>query len=625
MFEIQTLVGTTFEDCNGQRNGGALQKPESRLEKIKEKEGSETCRFYALGKEGCEIGRGGLSPSEVETAARYCSSDYLSCARYSMLCERERTGQAEVAVRARRPAAPESLEESLRAPVANIKACAEILKREVDRAPEVSVRFAGLIHEEARKLDRTLDTVFVATEPPKRQTPTITPAPRPGVSNSNSEISRKRSRGMEKKGINPGWTVVMAGTGINLALGILYAWSIFKGEIAKSVKAGGDFNWDPASINDPYALCCLVFAFAMIVAGKCQDKIGPRVTAMIGGILVGAGFIMISLTNDYWMWLLGFGVLAGMGIGFGYSSATPPAIKWFPPAKTGMIAGIVVSGFGLASVYIAPLAKYLVGTLGLSQTMFVFGVAFAIVVTTFSILLLNPPKPALAVASVNDPKASVAVVKTSDAGPRTMLKSYKFYALWIAFFVGSGAGLMVIGSVAGMAKASLGEAAFYAVALMAIGNAAGRIVAGSLSDRIGRVNTLLLVHLAQAILMFAGVLVVGGNGMGPVLIVALATFIGFNYGANLALFPSLAKDYWGLKNFGLNYGLLFTAWGVGGFVMGRVSQMLETSNGGSFTPSFITAGVMLLLGSGVTATLKIGSGKAAKATALEAETKVKVA
>ena len=136
---------------------------------------------------------------------------------------------------------------------------------------------------------------------------------------------------------NRGWIVTFSGTGINLALGILYTWSIFKNAIKESIEAGGSdaFTWSLASLNDPYAVCCIVFAFAMILAGKCQDKWGPRITAFLGGLLVGIGFIWISRTSDYIAWIIGFGVLAGTGIGFGYSAATPPALKWFPPARTG--------------------------------------------------------------------------------------------------------------------------------------------------------------------------------------------------------------------------------------------------------------------------------------------------
>lgn len=418
-----------------------------------------------------------------------------------------------------------------------------------------------------------------------------------------------------------GWIVTLAGTAINLALGILYTWSIFKGAIKASIEKGGPgaFQWDLATINDPYAVCCLVFAFAMIVAGKCQDKVGPRVTALIGGLLVGAGFFWISQTTSYMAWVLGFGVLAGTGIGFGYSSATPPALKWFPPAKTGLVAGLVVSGFGLASVYIAPLATWLVGRYGLQQAMLFFGIGFLFVVSGLSMLLTNPPK-GYTPGGVQTAQAGVRAKRpVRDYTPSEILQSPTFYLLWLLFFIGSGAGLMVIGSIAGMAKQSLGEMAFLAVAIMAVGNAAGRIVAGLLSDRIGRARTLFVMMAAQALLMFAAIPVVGSTTTSPLLLVLLATFIGFNYGTNLSLFPSFAKDLWGLKNFGTNYGVLFSAWGVGGFVMGRASEMLQARSAGSFDSCFIAAGLCLVLAAALALKIKTREQLDAEAAALVPE------
>ncbi|MBW2061425.1 MAG: OFA family MFS transporter [Deltaproteobacteria bacterium] len=405
---------------------------------------------------------------------------------------------------------------------------------------------------------------------------------------------------------NRGWVVTFSGTGINLALGILYTWSIFKEAIKKSIETGGpgSFNWSPASLNDPYAICCIVFAFTMILAGKCQDKIGPRITAIIGGILVGIGFIWISQTASYIVWILGFGVLAGVGIGFGYASATPPALKWFPPARTGLIAGLVVSGFGLASVYIAPLSKYLVGVWGLQSAMLFFGVAFFIVVCGLALLLTNPPQGYVPGTSTADTNPAAPVLEDAFS-PGQMLKTGSFYIIWLSYFIGAGAGLMVIGSVAGMAKKSLGEMAFLVVALMAVGNASGRILAGIISDRIGRKLTLVIMLTFQAVLMFIAIPLMKVNS--AVALVVLTTIIGFNYGTNLALFPSFTKDYWGLRDFGINYGLVFTAWGVGGFVMGRLSQMLKTATG-SFDSSFILAGIMLLVGAGLALTLKRRKG-----------------
>lgn len=402
-----------------------------------------------------------------------------------------------------------------------------------------------------------------------------------------------------------GWIVTFSGTGINLALGILYTWSIMKGAIADSIRKGGPdaFDWSIASLNDPYAVCCIVFAFATVLAGKIQDRWGPRVTAFTGGILVGIGFILISQTTSYLIWVIGFGVLAGTGIGFGYAAATPPALKWFPPEKTGLIAGLVVSGFGLASVYIAPLSMYLVANWGLQKSMLFFGIAFLLVVCGLSTLLVNPPPGYAARRTGAGGRPASAPPPQVDVNPSEVIKKGSFYIIWMIFFIGAGAGLMVIGSVAGMAQRSMGEAAFVAVAILAVGNAGGRIIAGIMSDRIGRRVTLVSILLFQAVLLLIAVPVVGSDSSSPFLIVLLATFLGFNYGANLSLFPSLTKDMWGLKNFGINYGIVFTAWGVGGFVLGRMSQMLVAESG-SYSSSFIVAAVLLVIGSVLTLALK---------------------
>ena len=157
---------------------------------------------------------------------------------------------------------------------------------------------------------------------------------------------------------NLGWRVTFAGLGINMALGILYTWSVISKRIPE------EWGWNENDKSLPYMFACLVFSLIMVLAGRMQDKIGPRIVATLGGILVGVGFIVAASTTSLAGFVTGFGILAGAGIGFGYASATPAAVKWFPPAKTGLIAGIVVSGFGLASVYAAPLAKWLMVTYG---------------------------------------------------------------------------------------------------------------------------------------------------------------------------------------------------------------------------------------------------------------------
>ncbi len=419
---------------------------------------------------------------------------------------------------------------------------------------------------------------------------------------------------------NPGWKVAIAGTGINLALGVLYTWSIYQSKIVESIETGvGGFDWDRASVGDPYAVCCLVFAFTMILAGKCQDKFGPRLTAMVGGVLVGLGLLVISQSTSYVAWVLGFGVLTGAGIGFGYASATPPALKWFPGGQTGLIAGLVVAGFGLAPVYIAPLASYLVSVWGLQGAMLFFAAAFFIALTILSRFLKNPPagyvplEPSQtkaeatpvsdAVANDSSQEDSASTIKPIDMSASEIIKTTAFWKLWFLYFIGAGAGLMVIGSVAGMAKQSMGNAAFIAVAIMAVGNASGRIIAGVVSDAMGK-NVALAIFLGlQALNMFLAIPVISSDGAIAFFIVLSATFIGFNYGTNLALFPAFCKSWWGLKSLGLNYGLLFTSWGIGGFVMTRLSSTLVAQTG-SYVWSFVLSGVLLTIGAMIALRMK---------------------
>ena len=171
---------------------------------------------------------------------------------------------------------------------------------------------------------------------------------------------------LNSKLIRKGWRVTLAGTGINLALGVLYTWSVIKAAIPD------DWGWTAAQKSDPYAIAIFVFALAMIPAGRLQDKIGPRKVASIGGVMVALGCILAGLAgSSYVGFVVGFGVFGGIGIGFGYAAATPAAVKWFPAAQTGLIAGLVVAGFGLASVYIAPTAQVLLGAYGVSTTMII--------------------------------------------------------------------------------------------------------------------------------------------------------------------------------------------------------------------------------------------------------------
>jgi MFS transporter, OFA family, oxalate/formate antiporter len=406
-----------------------------------------------------------------------------------------------------------------------------------------------------------------------------------------------------------GWRVTAAGTGINLALGVLYTWSVISGAIPES------WGWNQADKSLPYAVACFVFALTMIPAGRLQDRFGPSMVASIGGVLVGLGCLIAwqagsSLTG----FVIGFGVLAGMGIGCGYASATPPAVKWFPPASTGLIAGLVVSGFGLASVYIAPLAKVLTETVGVSRTMMVFGIVFFVAVVGLAQFLKNPPAGYIehltASARTNDLPAPAV---SHEVNWKDMLKSVQFWLLWFMYACGAAAGLMLIGIAAELGTASLGASAFLVVVALSIGNSGGRILAGFVSDRIGRQWTMFGAFLLQAVMVLS-LIKVESNAPLLLLIVVVA---GANYGSNLSLFPSITKDYFGLKGFGLNYGIMFTAWGVGGLVLPRINGMIIDATGDSDI-SFILAGGLMVIAAALTFVSRWVAGKSDSAAARKA-------
>ncbi len=386
-----------------------------------------------------------------------------------------------------------------------------------------------------------------------------------------------------------GWSVVLAGLGINLALGILYTWSV----ISKAIPA--EWGWTEQQKSWPYAICCLVFALMMVPAGRLQDKFSPRLVASLGGILVGLGMILASRDTSYFNYIIGFGLLTGTGIGFGYASATPPAVKWFPAARTGMIAGIVVSGFGLASVYAAPLTNWLVKQEGgVPSAMWILGTAFLIAVVALAQALRTPPAGYVPPGTV--PATNEVAPRKVDFRPTEMLCTNQFYLLWFMYACGAGAGLMIIAKLAAIADTQAGiKLGFVLVASLAIGNGAGRIAAGMISDKLGRKPTIVGCLLLQAVLMILLTLAVGTSPLASVPALSLlSALMGANYGANLALYPSVTKDYYGLQNFGVNYGLVFTAWGIGGFAFSLLAGKLYDTYK-SFTVScYVAAGFLVL-------------------------------
>ncbi|HOO57594.1 MAG TPA: OFA family MFS transporter [bacterium] len=407
---------------------------------------------------------------------------------------------------------------------------------------------------------------------------------------------------MEKKSSAAGWIVVMAGTGINLALGALYAWSMFKAELIQA-----PYNLSNAQAALPYSIACIVFALMMIPAGRMQDKLGPRIVATIGGVCLGVGFFLSSMIgnspeNALTLLLVGFGVLGGAGIGLGYAAASPPAIKWFPPQKKGLIVGIVVGGFGLASVYVAPLTRYLVDNGGIASAFKILAVLFFLMLVIFAQFLKNPPEGyvAAAPAKKDDDKKGPAPAAAKDYTFGEMLKTPQVWLIWLMYCIGAGAGLMVISLIKGLSAEieTITIAGFIFVALLAVGNAGGRVISGVLSDKIGRTNTMLLVFVVQAIMLVLFTRVSSNAGF-----IVGSMIIGFSYGSCLSVFPSITADFYGMKNFGLNYGFVFSAWGFGALIMAPLAGKIKDATG-SYSTAFYVAAAALVVGAILTFVVK---------------------
>lgn len=378
-----------------------------------------------------------------------------------------------------------------------------------------------------------------------------------------------------------GWVVALAGLGVNLLLGTLYAWGVMGKALAVQ------WQWSKTEAALPFAVSTAVFAVMMVFAGRAQDKLGPRRVATLGGLLFGLGVAASSLFTSPLAILLCFGAVGGAGIGLAYSATTPAAVKWFPAARKGLITGIVVSGVGAAALFMSPLTQYLLAQVGIANTFLILGIGSAVAIVLLAQLLKNPPADYLPAGQLPTGARHLAARKDSDW--HEMLRTPQFYFLWLMYVLTASAGLMVIANVPLIAKEQAHwEAGFVPVMLLALFNTLGRFGGGALSDRLGRTSTMVLAFVLQAVNLFFFARYTSPESL------ALGTsMVGLCYGTIFTLMPAATADYYGLRNMGVNYGLVFTGFGVAGvfgsLLGGRARDLL-----GSFDLAYeICAGMLI--------------------------------
>ncbi len=395
---------------------------------------------------------------------------------------------------------------------------------------------------------------------------------------------------MEKKGIDRGLIVTMAGLGVNLMLGVLYAWGVISAALIDQL------GWSATVTQIPYMFACAVFALSMVPGGRLQDRLGPRPVIMTAAVLAGIGFLMSGLFLTPLGLTLFFGIVFGMGMGMGYAAPTPAAVKWFSPKKRGLISGIVVSGFGLAPLYIAPITNHLLSTVGLRQTFFILGGSFFVLIMALAQLISNPPKGYVPAGveidtSEKTEEQKSAPVQKVDYEWNEVLKTPQFYKLWTMFCFGTFAGLLIIGQLSkiGIEQAGMTNA-YMLVGIYAIFNCTGRIGCGVLSDRFGRMRTLFAMFLLQV-----AVYAFFSSFNTPAMLIFGVSVVGFTFGGMLTLFPTTTVDYFGVKNFGINYGMVITAWGIGG-VFGPLLGGIVRDVTGTYGLSYVVSGVLSAAG-----------------------------
>ncbi|WP_165232685.1 L-lactate MFS transporter [Aquisphaera insulae] len=399
------------------------------------------------------------------------------------------------------------------------------------------------------------------------------------------------------------WGVVVAGMAVNLCLGILYAWSVWKARLlggkahpAGSPMSGLDAGWTyltDAQATSAYAACGMIFALMMIPGGRIQDRYGPRFGALLGGLFLASGCVVSALMKSYIGLLLGFGVLGGIGMGFGYAATTPAAVKWFGPHRRGVVVGLVVAGYGAAAIYIAPLAKSLIASYGLSGSFLALGGLFALVIVVSAQFLVLPPAGYVPPAPAAATTTSMA---TTDWTASEMLKTRQFYGLVFLFIGSAQSGLLVIANATPLLNAAAGSLPFFAsnawilASFGGLVNALGRVGTGSYSDRIGRSNAYLIngVVAATCLLLMPRIL---ASGSVPLLFLAVGLSY-WQYGGALALLPAFTADFFGPRNLGFNYGFVFLGWGIAFFVPQLAGYLKDAF--GSLDAAFYLSGVLLL-------------------------------
>ena len=383
------------------------------------------------------------------------------------------------------------------------------------------------------------------------------------------------------------WIILLSSCLINLCIGSMYAWSSLSAPMA------AELNADLSSV---FSMANALTFITMIIGGLLNDKYGPRWVMFVGGVLFGAGMFTCGLAQNVTHLLLSYGLCVGWGMSLVYGCTISNTIKFFPD-KRGMVGGMTTASYGISSVIFAPLADWICSFVGHRMTFMILGVVFLVVICVGSLFAVRCPAGFIPEGFV--PPVQTTARKTADKTPREMLGMPVFYVMLVMLTCGGTFGLMIISNAKGLAlgmTASSASAATLFVSVLCLFNTAGRLVAGTLSDRFGRINT---ITFALVIALLGLIALYLCANTGSVILFAIGIMlIGVCFGTYMGVFPGFCADQFGAKNNTVNYGIMWIGFSAAGVIGPSVLSGVYASTGsyqGAFVIAFIMAAVGLVL------------------------------
>ena len=381
------------------------------------------------------------------------------------------------------------------------------------------------------------------------------------------------------------WVIAAAGVALQVALGAVYAWSVFRTPLARQ------FGWSIAEVTLTFTICIFVLGVSAFFGGLWLNRRGPRVVALTGGILYSAGVFLASFSAHKLWWLyLSYGVIGGIGLGFSYIVPIAVLVKWFPDRR-GLITGIAVGGFGAGALITAPSATRLIQTVGVLHTFAYLGIAFLVVTVVCGLFMQNPPegwKP----AGWSPTASQVSQRAKRDYQLGEALRTWQWWALWLLLFLNTSAGISVISQEAPLFQELARVNALVAASLVGVvslGNAVGRVFWAWTSDLITRKGTFLVMFLCQVLLFW---FMPGMSSAGTLAVVTFVILL--CYGGGFGTMPAFVADYFGAKNMGPIYGLMLTAWGFASAFGPLLIAYMRQASGSYRGALHVIAGVMLI-------------------------------